>query len=240
MVHSQEAEHVSEGLTLKSYLSVDRSNPNPKPCILVIHDWEGRHEGMCHIADRLAELGYIGFAVDMYGDAKLGETKPERRALMEPLMANRKRIVERMQSAFDAVIQQPGAVADQVAALGYCFGGLCALDFARSGANLKGAVSFHGRLSAPESTTPAKITSKLLVHHGYDDPLVPKAQVEDFAKEMDAQKVDWQVHLYGGVQHSFTNPKAHDAEMGLFYDEKADHRSWQTTTQFLNEIFVRA
>lgn len=237
MIETKEIEYDVENKRFVGFLAYDSQQTTPSPGILIAHDWEGRHQGMCDIAIRLAKLGYVGFAVDMYGDAVTPDSKARRRAFMTPLVEDRHQITIRMNAAKDALQKQSMVDEKQIAAIGYCFGGLCALDLARSGADIKGAVSFHGRLTAPEKPSKAQIKCKLLVMHGYDDPLIPPEQITDFANEMTNKKADWQTHLYGKVQHSFTNPKAHDEEMGLFYNSTADKRSWNSLKDFLHEIF---
>ncbi len=207
-----------------------------RPAILIAPDWGGRGEDACNKARQLAELGYVGFALDMYGQARVVEDKTEKRALMTPLMDDRLKLMQIIKAAFDTVAALPQVNKEKVAAIGYCFGGLCVLDLARMGAAVKGVVSFHGVLKAPQHTRNAPIKAKVLVLHGYDDPLVKPEQVELFAQEMTARQVDWQIHLYGLTAHSFTNPLANDDEMGLHYNPVADKRSWQTTLAFLEEI----
>ena len=237
MIETKEIEYFIENKRFIGFMAYNPTIKNPHPGVLIAHDWEGQHEGMREIAFQLAGMGYVGFAVDMYGDAQTGSTKDMRRALMTPLIENRKKINIRMKAALEKLKEQPIVNPEKIAAIGYCFGGLCALDLARGGADIKGVVSFHGRLTPPEDTTSARIKARMLVLHGYDDPLVPPRQITEFAKEMTNKKADWQLHIYGRVQHSFTNPKAHDKEMGLFYNELADKRSWQSLKDFLSEIF---
>src|SRR5262249_39067750 len=124
----------------------------------------------------------------------------------------------------------------RIAAIGFCFGGMCVLDLARTGANLKGVVSFHGLLHAPEKT--ANITAKILALHGADDPMVPPEQVLHFQQEMTRAGADWQMHIYGSTQHAFTNPNANDKELGLVYHNLADRRSWIAMQNFFTEIFL--
>ena len=125
----------------------------------------------------------------------------------------------------------------QLVIIGYCFGGLCALDLARTGADLKGAVSFHGLLNPPGNTDGNAIKAKVLILHGDQDPLVPAEQLLACQQELSKAGADWQVHTYGNAKHSFTNPKATDADSGLFYDANANKRAWQALLNFLQEIF---
>lgn len=211
----------------------------PMPCLLIAHDWGGRDKAVCNKAIQLAEMGYVGFAVDMYGNAKLGKDKIENRALMTPFRENRQKLVERIQAAFNAACQLLPVDNEKMAAIGYCFGGLCVLDLARSGADVKGVVSFHGVLSSsPIFNQHQTVKAKILVLHGYDDPLVPPEEVHQFAEEMTQKKADWQIHMYGLTAHSFTNPLANDDELGLHYNKTADERSWASMMLFLQEILT--
>jgi len=219
------------------FIAYDNSISKKSPCVMVAHDWEGCSEAMCNKAIQLASMGYVGFALDMYGEAKLGADKVERRALLTPFMQDRHMLKARVTAAFNLVQHLPQVDHTQIAAIGYCFGGLCVLDLARSGADVKGVVSFHGLLSAPEGSVNTPLNTKVLILHGYDDPLVKPDEIIQFANEMNERKVDWQVHMYGLVQHSFTNPKANDDEMGLHYNQTADLRSWVSTELFLQELF---
>lgn len=208
------------------------------PAVMVVHDWGGRGEDACNKAKELASLGYIGFAIDMYGQAQLGHDKVQKRALMTPLMEDRQKLLQRIQAAFYFLAQLPQVDKTKIAAIGYCFGGLCALDLARSGTEVKAVVSFHGLLSAPPGDSYKALNTKILILHGYDDPLVKPEQVNQFSIEMSARKVDWQIHMYSLTAHSFTNPQANDDEMGLHYNERSDRRSWQSTEVFLREVFA--
>ena len=223
---------------LHGYLAHDEQIDEPKPAVLIVHDWTGRNDFACDKAKMLAEMGYIGFALDMYGHGRLGRSTLEKRALMEPLVSDRRLLRARIRSAFDAVVAMPEVDDSRIAIIGFCFGGLCALDLARSGAELKGVVSFHGLLSKPEELANHPIHAKILVLHGYDDPMVKPEQVNEFCQEMTAANVDWQVHMYGHTQHAFANPEAHDLQLGTVYNAQAERRSLQAMTNFLHEIFA--
>lgn len=209
----------------------------PRPAVMVVHDWGGRGNDVCNKAIQLAKLGYIGFAVDVYGQAQLAFDKEEKRALMTPFVNDRQLLIKRIKSAFDLLTELPQVDKKNIAAIGYCFGGLCVLDLARFGVDVRGVVSFHGVLKASEEELYVPISAKILVLHGYDDPLVTPEQVNQFAVEMTARRADWQIHMYGNTAHSFTNPLANDDEMGLHYNELADRRSWQMAEAFLKEVF---
>lgn len=240
MIVTDEITYNDTNTICRGFIAYNKDGFLPRPAVMVAHDWGGRGNDACNKAIQLAQLGYVGFAIDMYGQARLAFEKPEKRALMTPFMNDRRMLIKRINSAFNVLTELPHVDKKNIAAIGYCFGGLCVLDLARSGAAVKGVVSFHGVLKAPEEELYTPTTAKILVLHGYDDPLVKPEQVNQFAVEMTARKADWQIHLYGNTAHSFTNPLANDDEMGLHYSELADQRSWQTTEAFLKEIFSQS
>tara|TARA_R110000868_G_scaffold17438_6_gene76591 strand:+ start:1545 stop:2261 length:717 start_codon:yes stop_codon:yes gene_type:complete len=225
-------------VTLAGTLSMPAVSPHKHPAVIVVHDWSGKNEFACQKADELAKLGYIGFALDMYGDGKIGETKDEKIALMQPLMENRALLNTRIQAALNLLQAQPEVDHHKIAAIGFCFGGLCVLDLARSGAHVAGVVSFHGLLGAPEPSHQQTIQAKILALHGYDDPMVTPEQVIEFANEMTTAKADWQLDMYGNTMHAFTNPDANDSAFGTVYKKQSSSRAWQAMTNFLEEIFI--
>jgi len=220
---------------LEGFLCHDNARPAPLPALLISHAWGGRDEFVERKARRLAWHGYATFALDMYGKGRRGHSPAENQALMTPFVADRALLARRIGAALTAVRAQPEVDARRVAAMGFCFGGLCVLDLARSGADVRGVVSFHGLLKP--SGLPAKpIGAKVLALHGYDDPLAPPEDVLAFAREMTQAGADWQLHAYGHTLHSFTNPEAQHPQGGMQYNERADRRSWHALLQFLEEV----
>ena len=219
------------------FLAYDDKCNKSCPAVLVAHDWSGCNDFAKKKAEALAKMGYLAFALDLYGLGRVGTTTDEKMALMNPLANDRRLLRTRMRAAYDAVIAMPEVDCTRVAAIGFCFGGLCVLDLARSGADLRGVVSFHGLLNKPTELANHPISSKVLALHGYDDPMVKPEQVNAFAEEMTQAGVDWQIHTYGNTTHAFTNPMANDPNLGLLYSAEADRRSWLAMTNFLDEIF---
>ncbi len=222
---------------LEGYLAYNESD-EPKPAVLVAHDWSGRREFACKAAERVAAMGYVGFALDMYGKGVFGADGDVEgnSALMNPYFTDRTLLRQRISAALDAVRQLPQVEPSRIAAIGYCFGGLCVLELARSGADVQGVVSIHG-IFAPGNVANEKITAKVLCLHGHDDPMVPPEQVLAFETEMNQAGVDWQMHVYGGTMHAFTNPMANNPDFGTVYKEVAANRAYLSITNFLNEIF---
>lgn len=232
-------EYKHAGSSLEAFIAWEKFKEK-RPGILIFHAWQGRDEFVLEKAKWLAQLGYVGIAVDLYGKGILGGSAEENAKLMEPFIKDRKYLLDRMQIALKAAQSHSAVDAQKMAAIGFCFGGLCALDLARSGAFLEGVVSLHGRLTPPENVRNKRIQAKILVLHGHDDPMVPPEQVLAFEKEMTERGVDWQVHAYGRTQHAFTNPVANDPSMGTVYNPVAEKRALQATKTFLSEILYQA
>lgn len=236
MHHSKHIYHHNEH-ELHGYLAYLEKNDEPKPAVLIAHDWSGQNEFFQQKAKIIAELGYVGFAIDMFGLGRTEKTNTAKQALIQPLLQDRLLLRTRIQAAFDAVSALPEVNQKKIAIVGYCFGGLCALDLARSGAEIKGAISVHGQLYPPAELSSQTITAKILALHGYDDPMVLPEQLTAFCQEMTKEKVDWQVHSFGLTKHAFTNPQAHDTELGLMFSAAAASRSNSLIDTFLEEIF---
>ncbi len=225
------------GVELEGLLAWDDAKDGARPAVAISHAWGGRSPFEEDRAVAVAELGYVGFALDLYGKGVLGSGPEENTALMTPLLADRALLQERINLAVSVLREQDEVDSDRVAAMGYCFGGLCVLDLARSGSDVLGVASFHGLFAPPEDVPNQPITASVLCLHGYDDPMVEPQAVIDLATEMTAAGADWQIHAYGNTQHAFTNPEANDPDMGTIYDARAERRSWQALKDFLAELF---
>ena len=221
----------------EAYMASDDSCRDARPGVLISHAWAGRGKQEEHRAQQLAELGYVGFALDLYGKGKRGKSKEENAALMQPLLDDRRVLQRRMNMALDVCRKQKEVDVNRVAAMGFCFGGLCVLDLARTGAEVAGVASFHGLFSPPGNTEGKRISAKVLVLHGWDDPMAKPDQVLTLAEELSTMGADWQIHAYGNTVHAFSNPAADDPDFGTVYDANADRRSWQSLQLFLAEIF---
>ena len=235
MIVTKKIEYYDGTTLLEGFYAYDETISEKRPGILVAHDWSGRNEFACQKAEKLAGLGYIGFAIDMYGKGKFGKTKDEKMALISPLMQDRKKLQNRISAAFETIKKIEGVASSKIGAIGFCFGGLCVLDLARSGADIKAVVSFHGLLNAPENLSPETIQSKILVLHGFDDPMVTPDHVIAFGQEMTHAKVDWELDIYGNTMHGFTNPEANDPDFGTVYHKQADERSWIAMKEFFKQ-----
>lgn len=224
-------------VTLEGFLAWDDRAEGERPAVAVSHTWAGRGTFEQGKAIALAEQGYVGFALDMYGKGILGTSPEENASLMAPLMADRSLLQARIAAAVAVLRRQPEVDAKRVAAMGFCFGGLCVLDLARSGSDVLGVVSFHGMFGAPANPAGRPIRARVLCLHGYDDPMARPDDLLALATELTAAGADWQVHAYGNTVHAFTNPAANNPDMGTVYNARADRRSWTALGNFLGEIF---
>ncbi len=229
-------EYTHEGETLEAFLAWDEMQAEPRPGVLVSHAFRGREDFECDRAVELAKMGYVGFALDLFGKGVIAETTEEAFELMNRFTNDRALLKRRLGACVEVAQGQPEIDERRLAAIGYCFGGLCVLDMARAGLPLAGVCSFHGILAAPGEPS-ASIATKILVEHGWSDPMVDPDAVVEFAKEMDASGADWQLHAHGGAVHAFTNPDANDPDFGTVYHEAAQQRSWQSLGNFLGELF---
>ena len=221
-------------IELKGYLAFP--DEEKAPLVLIAHTWAGKDDFVHERAKDLAALGYVGFAVDMYGNGKVGSSTEENQSLMEPLLSDRDVLKDRITSALHFGKSLPGVDPNKVAAIGYCLGGLVVLDLARTGENFQGVVSFHGLLMGSDISEKG-IQAKILVLHGERDPMVPLDMVDAFQKEMTEAGADWQLHSYGGTYHAFTKPDANDPNLGTQYNKSASERSWKSMQNFFEEIF---
>lgn len=230
-------EYEHEGATLEGFLACDDADTGERPAVMVVHAWGGRGQFECDKARALAELGYVGFAADLYGKGVLGASVEENAGLMQPFLDDRAMLQSRLTASLETLKSQPEVDESRVAAIGYCFGGLCVLDLARTGTDIKGVASFHGLFGAPGNTAGTRITAKVLALHGHEDPMVPVDAVVALEQELTEAGADWQIHVYGKTLHAFTNPEANFPDLGAIYNKSADKRSWQTLLNFLDELF---
>ena len=237
---TQEIEYQSGDVPLRGYLVYNAANQGKRPAILVVHEWWGHNAYARKRAEMLAELGYVGFALDMYGDGKVAEHPDDAKKYMQQAVSNQEALMQRFQAALDIVQQQTQVDPQSIAAIGYCFGGAVVLNMARAGMDLDGVVSFHGSLASKQAAQLGQVKAKVVVFHGANDAFIPMEQVQSFEKEMQAANVDYELIIYDGVEHSFTNPAADEfAEkysMSVGYDEEADQDSWRTDARFFARI----
>ena len=227
--------HEFDGESLESVL-VTRRDGQTRPGVVIFPTVMGVSDLELGFAADLVHLGYSGFVADLYGKRFKDQPREAMRVEMDRLRADRGALRRRLLAVLEVARAQAAIETDRVAAIGYCFGGQCALDLARSGADVAGVASFHGLLDPP-GLSPEPVKAKVLVFHGWDDPLARPESVVALGEELTEAGADWQVHAFGGVGHAFTNPKADGSTPGLKYDALAAERSWTAFISFLEELF---
>lgn len=237
-IHREIVEYKQGDTVLEGYLAYDESLQGERPGILVVHEWNGLGSYVKGRADQLAHLGYVAFAVDIYGKG-VRPQNPEESGKQAALYRNdRKLMRERAIAGLEELKKNKFVNRSRIAAIGYCFGGGVALELARSGADLAGVVSFHGSLDTPNPDDARNIKARILVCHGGNDLGVTWDAVTAFKDEMTKAGVNWQINVYSDAVHGFTNPdNGTDPSKGVAYSEQADKRSWQAMKDFFDEIF---
>ena len=240
-VVSKEVAYSADGLNLKGYLAFDDAQKDKRPGVLVVHEWWGQNDYIRKRARMLAELGYVALALDMYGDGKQAAHPEDASKFSSEVMKNLDVAEQRFMAGLELLQQQPQTDKQQVAAIGYCFGGGVVLAMARRGVDLDGVASFHGGLGAGAPAAPGKIKAKVLVLNGADDPFVKPEQIAAFKEEMTAAGVDYEFVNYPGAKHAFTNPAATENgkkfQLPLEYNAEVDKQSWQKLQNFFQQIF---
>lgn len=241
-VVEQAVDYTHDGVALQGFLAFDDATTAPRPAVAIFHDWRGLGDQPKETARRLAALGYLAFAADMYGKGVLAASNEEAGKLAGAFKPADNRTLMRRRAAegLRQLLLNPLADQTKVAAMGYCFGGGVALELARSGAPLAGVISVHGTLATPAPAAAGAIKAPVLALHGADDPFVKPAEVQGFMDEMNKAGADWQFVSFSGAVHAFTLKAAgNDNSKGAAYNERADRRAWRYTVDFLKEVLGR-
>lgn len=237
-IHTETVEYMQDGATLEGYLAYDDAITGKRPGVVVVHEWWGLNNFIKGRAEALANLGYVALAVDIYGKGIRAKTAEEAGKLAGIYRSDRKLLRARANAGLEVLKKYPLTDTKKIAAIGYCFGGGTVLEMARGGADISGVVSFHGNLDNPNPADTKNIRTKVLVLHGGEDPYVTPEQVKAFWDEMRKTDADWQINIYSGAVHSFTNPDSgYDKSKGVAYNETAAVRSWNAMKMFFAEIF---
>jgi dienelactone hydrolase len=226
--------------TLQGYLAYDDSIKGRRPGVLVVHEWWGLNDYARKRAEQLAGMGYVAFALDMYGKGKATTHPQEAAEWAKEITSNLDFWGERALAGMKVLEKDPRVDPNRIAAIGYCFGGSTVQELAYTGANLRGVVSFHGSLIPPTEDQARRVKAKILICHGAADPFTKPEAIENYIAVMDKAGLDWVMIIYGGAKHSFTNPDADKAGMAaLKYSKSADQRSWRHMKDFFDEIFAK-
>ena len=230
-----------DGELYSGYIAYDKANNKPRPGILVVHEWWGANDYARKRAWDLAEEGYVAFAIDMYGAGKVTEHPDDAMGFVQETTANMAIAEQRFNAAMSLLSKDAKVRIDNIAAIGYCYGGGVVLHMARTGAPLKAVASFHGSLATEMLAEKGKVKAKIQVHNGADDPMVSAEQIAGFKQEMDSAKVDYTLVNYPNAKHSFTNREADSFgkanNMPLAYNAEADKQSWKSMLGLMSEVF---
>ncbi len=226
--------HHQTGLEL--YYSYPENTQGRLPAVLIFSPWTGRTSFAETKAQSLAEKGYVGIAVDLYGEGRTGSSKEECSRLMTPFIQDRQFLRDRMAAILAHLQQDERINSSKIVAIGYCFGGLCVLDAVRNNLGLCAGVSIHGLYGRPDYQLPKTYTSKVLTLHGFKDPMISQAEVRLLQEELQNAAVDWQMITYGQGYHAFTTPGANDPDFGTVFDACLDERTTLYVDAFLKEV----
>lgn len=237
-IHTEQVEYREGETALRGYLAYDDASTAKRPGVLVVHEWWGLNEHARHKAEALAKAGYVALAIDMYGDGKTTD-HPQQAGEWSGYIGQHQELANaRFLAGLKLLKGQPLVAVDKVAAIGFCFGGHVVLSMAAQGVDLRGVVSFHGAMPGEPVPPGTQVKAKILMNHGAADPMVTMDKVLRFQEILTAAGADWECNVYGGAQHSFTNPTADSRGIpGLAYNKEADRRSWQAMLDFFREIF---
>jgi dienelactone hydrolase len=226
------------GAVLEGFEAWDGAVTGKRPGVLIAHAWMGLSPHERQVAQQLAQMGYVAFCADIYGKGIRPTSAAEASKQSAIYEGDRALTRARARAGLEQLLADPNVDPHRVAVIGYCFGGMVALELARSGADVAGVVVFHGVLSDPHPADDRNIRGKVLALQGGDDPFVPVPAVMAFEKEMREAGVDWEVVQYGGAVHAYTDPSVGtDNSKGAAYNAQADRRSWQAMKDFFAEIF---
>jgi len=237
-VQSKAVPYTQGETSFEGFLAWDDSGKGKRPGILIVHEWWGLNEYARSRAEQLAALGYVAFAVDMYGKGKV-TTHTEKASEWAKLTTDNVDVWQaRARQGLTLLQEDPRVDPKRLAAIGYCFGGATVMQLVYGGAPVKGVVSFHGSLPLPPGSHSIPNSAKVLIAHGASDPFLTADHIGQFKTALDNAEINWQMVVYSGAQHSFTNPSADQYGLiGAKYHKQADQRSWRHMRLFFDEIF---
>jgi dienelactone hydrolase len=239
-VVTKSVQYEQDGEKLNGFLAYDDAKSGPRPGVLVIHEWWGLNDYVKQRAQQLAQMGYVAFAADMYGNAKVTRDPKEAQAWSSAVGGKPGLLAARSKAGLDVLRQQPQTDKSHLAAIGFCFGGSAVLQLGYSGEPLDGIVTFHGGLMAPDDTQAKQIKTSIVILHGAEDTFIKPETIDQVRKSLDGAKVDWYMVTYANAVHAFSNPDADSYKLpGIGYNEKAAKRSWEEMQRFFHEKWGR-
>jgi len=232
MINKTTVSYLDQSTDLEAFVAYP--SEEKRPLVFLCHAWKGRDDFICEKAEIIANLGYVGFAIDMYGKGVLGKSKAENATLKKPFVEDRSLMRRRLLKGYEAACAFSYVDCSRIVALGFGFGALCALEMAWSGVELNGVVSVYGHF---DQISVHPIKTKILILHGYKDPVTPMSELNLFQQKLDRAKVDWQAHIYGNACHAFATPNSNESKGGYVYDSIFSKRFWKAIKSFLKGIF---
>lgn len=239
MIVTKKIEYEDGDLKYEGVIAFNEKSETKRPIIMIAHAFGGQSKFEENKAIELAKIGYVGFAIDIYGKGVRAKSPEEAQQLMDKLNSDRTLLLKRMKTALKTAKSINIADENKIGAIGFCFGGKCVLDLARSEEKLNGVVSFHGVYDSPKYVIQNKIETPILILHGWDDPLAKPNEVIELAQELTNKKAEWELNAYGHTGHSFTNPNAKFPEKGMFYNKNSDMKSWNRMVEFFKVKFEK-
>lgn len=237
MIQTQQLIYSDKQQSYEGLIAYDDTIKGKRPVVLVSHTWVGQSDFEEDKAKELAKLGYLAFAIDVFGQGRRAKDANEAEALMNEMLEDRQELLNRLLLAVDTIKENEMADVKKIGAIGFCFGGKCVLDLARSGIDMKGAVCFHGIFDPPGIEHEGDIKAKILVMHGWEDPLAFPKDIVSLGYELTERNAIWEMDVFGHTGHAFTNPNANDPDGGMQFNPLANDRSWQRMTHFFEEVF---
>lgn len=238
MIKTTKFSYAGNGQTFEGVIAHDNSIEGKRPVVMVSHTWVGQSQFETDKAIELAKLGYLAFAIDVYGKGKRAKNATQAETFMNEMLEDRQELLDRLLLALQKIKEHELADTHKTAIIGFCFGGKCALDLARSGVDIKGTVCFHGIFDPPGLEQEGDILSKVLVLHGWEDPLAFPKDIVALGYELTERNAIWEMDVFGHTGHAFTNPNANAPDQGMMFNPLANDRSWLRMTKFFEEVFA--
>lgn len=240
MIKTEKFNYQGLGRSFQGVVAHDGGAKGKRPVVLIAHTWTGQSDFEVEKASQLAKMGYLALALDVYGKGKRAKDNDQAEALMNEALEDRQQLLDRLLLALEKIREHELADPGNVAIIGFCFGGKCALDLARGGADIKAAVCFHGIFDPPGLDREVEIKAKILVLHGWEDPFAFPKDIVALGYELTERNAVWEMDLFGHTGHAFTNPQANAPEQGMMFNPLASDRSWQRMAHFFEEVFDRS
>ena len=237
MIKTEKYNYSGQGRTFQGVLAHDNAIKGKRPVVMIAHTWTGQGKFEEEKAVELAKMGYLALAIDVYGKGKRAKDNAQAELLMNEALEDRQRLLDRLLLALETIRGHELADPKNVGIIGFCFGGKCALDLARSAVDIQAVVCFHGIFDPSGLEQEEDIRAKILVLHGWEDPFAFPKDIVALGYELTERNAVWEMDIFGHTGHAFTNPNANAPELGMMYNPLASDRAWQRMARFFGEVF---